>query len=90
MRIVGDHTHDLTKIAPPLQALAWQPIERDLEWCDGTVLLVAVPICGRGTFVYEYHVVTLAIDAHLFDVRCNDEISDVSLDDCDWYVVIHE
>ena len=52
-----EHTPDLAKIAPPLKALAWFPLQTGMEWYDGTVLLVAI-LKGfpRGAdYRYEYH-----------------------------------
>ena len=90
-----EHKPDLAKIAPPLKALAWFPLDPTLAWFDGTVLLVAVPIIapkGPSHFHYEYHVVRIATDEDYFELFLSSgDSADFSLlDDCDWYVVISE
>jgi len=85
-----EHKPDLAKIAPPLKAWAWFPLDPTLAWFDGTVLLVAVPIGNPDDFRYDYAVVDILCDEDSFEVYCEGEVWGWDMDDADWYVVIHE
>lgn len=92
------HNIDMELIPKTLRSLDWKEMRSDLEWGDGTLLLVAQPETyesGEIAF-YDLHLV-LWCGAELDDdgnfiefeaVHTNGEETDFDIHDCDLYVVI--
>lgn len=94
------HTPDTTKLSKAVTG--WTAID---PYChpafeSGCQILLAIPVAHKyppGKFPggivlwhYEYHSVTIDCDEHYFKLTdANGEDCDWSLDDCDFYAILH-
>lgn len=83
-----DHIPD--NMPEPLRSLDWKEMTNNCEWYDGTQLLVAVPVMYYNStkWVYEFSIISLRCDEHLFEISCNDDGWGWELEDIDYFVEI--
>ena len=69
----NEHIPDITKISSALTGLAWQTAPREVVWCDGDLILTAIPIVNgrkKDGWIYEHDVVRIRCDEDYFSVEC--------------------
>ena len=68
-----EHTPNRQRIPQALDALDWQPVPWAMEYEDGAVYLVAVPVSKRWNrpWNYEFAVVTIRCYEDRYETECN-------------------
>jgi len=86
--------NDMMPVIPKsLRSLDWKPMDSDIDWCDGQILLVAIPVMSSGDrgdiHHYQFHIVEIQNDSEYFSVTEAEKRWEFGLGDCDMFVAIN-
>jgi len=93
-REIHTHSPDRTLLPASLQQCDWKTKDSHTIWCDGQVILAAVPVCidnDKPDWLYRYclAVITIRCDDDFLNVEEADEPWGWELDDVDYWLPLY-